>query len=71
MGMQVIAEGVETQKEFYTCKDIGADFIQGFLVQKPTKNINEILPIYNDISNLREVKQKLNLYIPINSRIFL
>ena len=52
MGMQVIAEGVETQKEFYTCKDIGADFIQGFLVQKPTKNINEIQPIYNDISNL-------------------
>ena len=52
MGMQVIAEGVETQKEFYTCKDIGADFIQGFLVQKPTININEILPIYNDISNL-------------------
>ena len=52
MGMQVIAEGIETAKEFYTCKDIGADFIQGFLVQKPTKNINEILPIYNDISNL-------------------
>ena len=52
MGMQVIAEGVETEKEFYTCKDIGADFIQGFLVQKPTKNINEIKPIYNDISNL-------------------
>ena len=52
MGMQVIAEGVETEKEFFTCKDIGADFIQGFLVQKPTKNINEILPIYNDIWNL-------------------
>ena len=52
MGMQVIAEGVETEKEFFTCKDIGADFIQGFLVQKPTKNINEIKPIYNDISNL-------------------
>ena len=63
MGMQVIAEGVETQKEFYTCKDIGADFIQGFLVQKPTKNINKIKPIYNDISNLilddkREDKNK-------------
>ena len=37
MGMQVIAEGVETQKEFYTCKDIGADFIQGFLVQNQQK----------------------------------
>ena len=33
MGMQVIAEGVETIKEFYTCKDIGADFTQGYLVQ--------------------------------------
>lgn len=52
MGMQVIAEGVETQKEFYTCKDIGADFIQGFLVQKPTKKIKDIEPIYEDITNL-------------------
>jgi diguanylate cyclase (GGDEF)-like protein len=49
MGMQVIAEGVETIKEFYTCKDIGADFIQGYLVQKPTTQINEIESIYNNI----------------------
>ena len=39
MGMQVVAEGIETEKEFYTCKDIGADFIQGYLVQKPTVDI--------------------------------
>jgi EAL domain-containing protein (putative c-di-GMP-specific phosphodiesterase class I) len=39
MGMQVIAEGIETAKEFYTCKDIGADFMQGYLVQKPTTEI--------------------------------
>ncbi len=52
MGMQVIAEGVETVKEFYTCKDIGADFIQGYLVQKPTKSIEDITNIYQDISNL-------------------
>ena len=49
MGMQVIAEGVETIKEFYTCKDIGADFIQGYLVQKPTTQINEIEATYNNI----------------------
>ena len=52
IGMQVIAEGVETVKEFYTCKDIGADFIQGYLVQKPTKSIEDITNIYQDISNL-------------------
>lgn len=52
MGMQVIAEGIETAKEFYTCKDIGADFIQGFLVQKPTVEIEEIKTIYNNILTL-------------------
>lgn len=52
MGMQVVAEGVETAKEFYTCKDIGADFIQGFLVQKPTVEIEEIKTIYNNILTL-------------------
>ncbi|MCG3694469.1 bifunctional diguanylate cyclase/phosphodiesterase [Aliarcobacter butzleri] len=49
MGMQVIAEGIETAKEFYTCKDIGADFIQGYLVQKPTTNIDKIEKIYKNI----------------------
>ncbi|MFA6740815.1 MAG: GGDEF domain-containing protein [Arcobacteraceae bacterium] len=52
MGMQVIAEGIETVKEFYTCKDIGADFIQGYLVQKPTIETNEIKSIYNNIVTL-------------------
>lgn len=52
MGMQVIAEGIETAKEFYTCKDIGADFIQGYLVQKPTTNIDKIEKNYNNICSL-------------------
>ncbi|RZV19527.1 GGDEF domain-containing protein [Aliarcobacter butzleri] len=52
MGMQVIAEGIETAKEFYTCKDIGADFIQGYLVQKPTTNIDKIEKIYKNIYSL-------------------
>ncbi|MCT7583912.1 EAL and GGDEF domain-containing protein [Aliarcobacter butzleri] len=52
MGMQVIVEGIETAKEFYTCKDIGADFIQGYLVQKPTTNIDKIEKIYKNIYSL-------------------
>lgn len=51
MGIKVIAEGVETKEEYYTCKEIKADYIQGFLVAKPTKNIKEIKKYYsqNDI----------------------
>ena len=52
MGMKVVAEGVETKKEFYTCKEIGADFMQGYLIQKPTKNIDEILDVYKNVQNL-------------------
>ena len=60
MGMQVIAEGIETVKEFYTCKDIGADFIQGYLAQYPTLNINEIKNIYPDIVNFINEDKRAN-----------
>lgn len=36
LGAQVVAEGVESEREFYVCKDIGCDLVQGFLVQRPT-----------------------------------
>jgi len=49
MGMKVVAEGVETLNEFYTCKNIGADFIQGYFVQKPTIKVQELKHIYKDI----------------------
>lgn len=52
MGMKVVAEGVELEAEYYTCKDIGIDFIQGFLVQKPTLKTDAILPIYKNILTL-------------------
>lgn len=54
LGMKVVAEGVEEIKEYYTCKDIGIDFIQGYLVQKPTLNINEIKNSYEEIIELIE-----------------
>lgn len=59
MGIKVIAEGVETQKEYYTCKDIGADFIQGYLVQKPKMDISKIKLTYSEIKELyKEDKRK-------------
>src|SRR3546814_8596416 len=33
LGICMIAEGVETEAEFRTCKDLGFDLAQGFLVQ--------------------------------------
>lgn len=64
MGMLVVAEGIETEKEFYTCKDIGADFIQGYLVQKPTTNHKDITSNYlNIITLINEDKRVSNSFI--------
>ncbi len=47
MGMKVIAEGIETIEEYYTCKEIKADYVQGFLISKPTINTNLIQKTYS------------------------
>ena len=49
LGVKVIAEGVETKEELLTCKEIGCHMVQGYLVQKPTKNSDEILQKYAHI----------------------
>jgi len=35
MGMHVVAEGVETTGDFYTCREIGCDYMQGYLISRP------------------------------------
>jgi EAL domain-containing protein (putative c-di-GMP-specific phosphodiesterase class I) len=35
MGMKVIAEGVETREQFEKLKELGCDYIQGYLFSKP------------------------------------
>ncbi len=52
LGIMVIAEGVETRGEYACCKDIGCDYVQGFLVQKPTLDIGELVEKYESISRL-------------------
>ncbi|MEJ5168878.1 MAG: EAL domain-containing protein, partial [Arcobacteraceae bacterium] len=52
MGIRVIAEGVETTMEYYTCKDIGADFIQGYLIQKPKTEVSKIKIAYKEVIEL-------------------
>jgi EAL domain-containing protein (putative c-di-GMP-specific phosphodiesterase class I)/GGDEF domain-containing protein len=52
MGITVIAEGVETEDEFYACKEICTDFIQGYLIQKPTTQIEKLKPKYEYVNQL-------------------
>ncbi|HEY0838158.1 MAG TPA: GGDEF domain-containing protein [Azospirillum sp.] len=39
LGILTIAEGVETEAEFYTCRDIGCDFMQGYLIARPALDL--------------------------------
>eukprot|EP01029_Cantina_marsupialis_P022494 TRINITY_DN549291_c0_g2_i1.p1 TRINITY_DN549291_c0_g2~~TRINITY_DN549291_c0_g2_i1.p1 ORF type:complete len:301 (-),score=6.60 TRINITY_DN549291_c0_g2_i1:70-918(-) len=46
MGIKVVAEGIERIEEYYTCKDIKVDYLQGYLFCKPTLNVREIKKSY-------------------------
>ncbi|MEW6336321.1 MAG: bifunctional diguanylate cyclase/phosphodiesterase [Acidobacteriota bacterium] len=49
LGVAVIAEGVETLREYQICREVGCDLIQGFFVQRPTTDISELLVTYAEI----------------------
>ena len=49
MGSLVVAEGVETKEEFYVCREIGCDLVQGYLVQKPECRLNLLRKSYEHV----------------------
>ena len=68
MGMQVIAEGVETPKKFYTCKDIGADFIQGYLYKDQLLKIKDKTSTYlNIVSLIMKIKEQMEHQLLVKS----
>ena len=52
MGSSVIAEGVETVGEFYVCREIGCDYVQGYLINRPESRIDRLLPDYPIVGEL-------------------
>ncbi len=52
LGITVVAEGVETEREFLTCREIGCDLLQGYFVQKPVVDLNKINSNYSQIGTL-------------------
>lgn len=60
LGIKVIAEGVETKEELLVCKEIGCHFIQGYFIQRPTKQCDEILGEYEHIKQLVKTDKRKN-----------
>ncbi|MBN2232844.1 MAG: GGDEF domain-containing protein [Deltaproteobacteria bacterium] len=52
MGATVIAEGVETEKEYYSCRNIGCDLVQGYLIQYPSRDIGDLRRCYDEMTRL-------------------
>lgn len=52
MGNIVVAEGIETKKEYYSCRNIGCDLIQGYFIQRPQTDIALLQPTYEAIEVL-------------------
>ena len=82
MGIFTIAEGVECEEEYIECKRLGCNMVQGYFVQKPTRNVWEILSTYDvlkdaskrekrnsgKINNIEKYLQKIN-YVCVDSNI--
>ena len=45
-GSKIIAEGIEQQSALDVCIDIGCEFVQGYLIQKPSCQLNDIKTAY-------------------------
>jgi transposase len=42
LGSCVIAEGVETEVDFFSCREAGCDLVQGYFVARPTTDMREL-----------------------------
>ena len=52
LGVVVVAEGIESEREFFACKEIGCDLIQGGLAQHPSLDTAQLRPQYDGIAGL-------------------
>lgn len=41
LGIRVIAEGVETEAEFLSCREFGVDMVQGWYIARPSVNVDD------------------------------
>jgi diguanylate cyclase (GGDEF)-like protein len=58
LGMAVIAEGIETEQEYYVCRDLGCDFVQGYLFQMPTNDPMQLKLKYDYVEQLSRADRR-------------
>lgn len=58
LGITVIAEGVERPEEFYVCKEIGCEYAQGYLIQKPQTDISKLEYYYPKINEINLLQKR-------------
>jgi diguanylate cyclase (GGDEF)-like protein len=49
LGSLVVAEGVETAQEYFVCRELGCDLVQGYAVARPTVNIADLEMSYSTV----------------------
>jgi EAL domain-containing protein (putative c-di-GMP-specific phosphodiesterase class I)/GGDEF domain-containing protein len=52
MGVPVVAEGIETEKEFYALCEVGCDYLQGYFLGKPVLDVGELHASYSVVERL-------------------
>ncbi|WP_084462589.1 bifunctional diguanylate cyclase/phosphodiesterase [Oceanibaculum pacificum] len=52
LGIMVIAEGIETEAELVTCRDIGCDMAQGYFIARPTTELAALSTRYEHVAQL-------------------
>jgi diguanylate cyclase (GGDEF)-like protein len=52
LGIIVVAEGVETEAELITCRDIGCDLAQGYFIARPTTDLSQISDQYDHVAQI-------------------
>lgn len=62
MGSLVLAEGVENIEEFFLCKEIGCDMVQGYFVQRPSLELNKLKSRYEKIGNISRKERRNSMF---------
>lgn len=52
LGIMVVAEGVENETEYFVCKEVGCDLIQGFVVCPPLDRVDAVEREYLSVRDL-------------------
>ncbi len=58
LGIQTVAEGIETKEDFLTCKAIGCNMAQGYFIAKPTKKIEKIKAKYSELEVIHKEEKR-------------